>query len=83
MNLESSAKQTEAAAPASDVIKVLIIEDMREVREGLAALINGTRGFRCIESYYSMEAALARRSDEAPDVILTDMPGRPRLRFGW
>jgi DNA-binding NarL/FixJ family response regulator len=70
-------KQTEAATPPSDFIKVLIIEDMREVREGLAALINGTRGFRCIESYYSMEAALARRSDQSPDVILTDigLPG--------
>jgi DNA-binding NarL/FixJ family response regulator len=77
MSLESSVKQKEAATPASDVIKVLIIEDMREVREGLAALINGTRGFRCSESYYSMEAALARRSDQSPDVILTDigLPG--------
>ncbi len=77
MNLESSVKQTEAATPAPDVIKVLIIEDMREVREGLAALINGTRGFRCSDSYYSMEAALARRSDQSPDVILTDigLPG--------
>ena len=77
MNLESSVKQTEAATPAPDVIKVLIIEDMREVREGLAALINGTRGFSCSDSYYSMEAALAGKSDQSPDVILTDigLPG--------
>jgi DNA-binding NarL/FixJ family response regulator len=77
MNLDSSAKQTAASTPASEVIKVVIIEDMREVREGLAALINGTRGFSCSDSYYSMEAALAGRSDQLPDVILTDigLPG--------
>jgi hypothetical protein len=32
-------------------ICVVIIEDMREVREGLAALIDGTRGFACAGSH--------------------------------
>ena len=31
------------------LIRVIIIEDMREVREGLAALINGTHGFACAD----------------------------------
>src|SRR5689334_12007174 len=59
------------------VIRVLIVEDMREVREGLTALINGTRGFRCTGSYFSMEAALEGIDDHRPDIILTDigLPG--------
>lgn len=70
-------KQPEATPSTYNFIKVALIEDLREVREGLTALINGTRGFKCIGSYYSMEAALARIGDEAPDVILTDigLPG--------
>ena len=68
----------EDATAADHVIRVAIIEDSREVREGLAALINGTRGFSCSNSYYSMEAALAGISlQKQPDVILTDigLPG--------
>ena len=70
-------KQTEAPVPIPSLMKVALIEDLREVRDGLTALINGTRGFKCIGSYYSMEAALARIDNEAPDVILTDigLPG--------
>jgi DNA-binding NarL/FixJ family response regulator len=68
----------EDATAADNVIRVAIIEDSREVREGLAALINGTCGFSCSSSYYSMEAALAGISlQKQPDVILTDigLPG--------
>jgi DNA-binding NarL/FixJ family response regulator len=56
---------------------VVVIEDMREVREGLAALINGTRGFTCTGSYYSMETALAALVETDFDVILSDigLPG--------
>jgi DNA-binding NarL/FixJ family response regulator len=63
-------------------IRVVIIEDMREVREGLAALINGTQGFRCVGSYYSMEAALASIGNDPPEVILTDLglPGITGVR---
>ena len=63
--------------PEGEVIRVVIIEDLREVREGLTVLINGTAGFRCVGSYYSMEAALQRLGGEAPGVILTDigLPG--------
>ncbi|MFN2598130.1 MAG: response regulator [Pyrinomonadaceae bacterium] len=63
--------------PGVEVISVIIIEDLREVREGLTALINGTAGFRCVGSFYSMESALSRLGDEAPGVILTDigLPG--------
>jgi len=69
-----------AAAP--DPIRVVLIEDLREVREGLAALINGTRGFHCTASYFSMEAALSGLEHSVPDVILTDigLPGMSGIR---
>ena len=39
-------------------IRVVIIEDLREVREGLTMLVNGTSGFQCAASYRTMEDAL-------------------------
>ena len=65
--------ELETTTPADGVIRVVIIEDTREVREGLAALINGTRGFSCLNSYYSMESALAGLNRQPPEVILTDI----------
>ena len=61
----------------SPAIKIAIIEDLREVRDGLAMLINGTTGFRCTGSFRSMEEALRRIGNSLPDVILTDigLPG--------
>ncbi len=58
-------------------IQVALIEDLREVREGLAMLINGTIGFRCVGSYRTMEDALKHVERDAADVILTDigLPG--------
>jgi DNA-binding NarL/FixJ family response regulator len=63
-----------------DPIKVAIIEDQRTIREGLAALIDGTDGFRCTGSYVSMEEALKKlgqKAEDAPDVALLDigLPG--------
>jgi DNA-binding NarL/FixJ family response regulator len=82
MNHEPAVAESETRSPLPGPIKVVLIEDLREVREGLAALINGTRGFKCIGSYYSMEIALSRIGDEAPDVILTDigLPGMSGIR---
>jgi DNA-binding NarL/FixJ family response regulator len=58
-------------------IKVAIIEDMRDVREGLAMLINGTSGFRCVGRFRSMDEASMKIAGEMPDVVLTDigLPG--------
>jgi DNA-binding NarL/FixJ family response regulator len=58
-------------------VRVAIIEDLREVREGLAMLIDGTPGFRCAGSYRTMEDALKGIGQCHPDVILTDigLPG--------
>lgn len=59
------------------LIRVVVIEDLREVRDGLAMLINGTSGFECTGSFRTMEDALAGIDASRPDVILTDigLPG--------
>ncbi len=58
-------------------IRVAIIEDRREIREGLTMLINGTDGFLCTGSYGSMEEALSKISLQPPDLVLMDigLPG--------
>jgi DNA-binding NarL/FixJ family response regulator len=57
--------------------RVVLIEDLREVREGLRVLVNGTPGFLCANSYRTMEDALAQISKDRPDIIMTDigLPG--------
>jgi DNA-binding NarL/FixJ family response regulator len=62
----------------SDLIIVAIIEDLREVREGLTALVNGTPGFRCSGGYRTVEDALRAMGRERPDVVLVDL-GLPGL----
>jgi DNA-binding NarL/FixJ family response regulator len=58
-------------------IRVAIVEDRREIRDGLAMIINGTPGFRCTGAYRSMEEALERIASDLPDVVLNDigLPG--------
>ncbi len=58
-------------------IAVAIIEDLRDVRDGLVVLVNGTAGFRCVAAYRTMEEALAKIGEHLPDVVLSDigLPG--------
>jgi len=58
-------------------LRVVIIEDLREVRDGLTAIIDGTNGFQCAGSYRTMEDALKGIAGTRPGVILTDigLPG--------
>ncbi len=58
-------------------IRTAIVEDMRNIREGLVTLINFTDGFTCSGGYRSMEEALARIKGNVPDVLLSDigLPG--------
>jgi DNA-binding NarL/FixJ family response regulator len=59
------------------VIKTAVVEDMRDIREGLTILINFTEGFDCTGSYRSMEEAIPKISAKVPDVLLSDigLPG--------
>jgi DNA-binding NarL/FixJ family response regulator len=62
---------------APKVVNACIIEDRREIREGLGMLIEATEGYRCTGRYRSMEEALDRIGDDLPDVALVDigLPG--------
>lgn len=64
-------------SPAANIIKTAVVEDIRNIREGLTTLINFTDGFRCAGSYRSMEEAIPRIRREVPDVLLSDigLPG--------
>lgn len=70
--------QTKQISSQDSPLRVVIIEDLREIREGLTALINGTPGFECVAGYGMMETALARIESNKPDVILTDL-GLPKM----
>ncbi|MCI0619040.1 response regulator transcription factor [bacterium] len=61
----------------STPVKVVIIEDKQQIREGLAALINGTEGFQCTGTFDSMETALNQINAQNTDLVLVDigLPG--------
>ncbi len=65
------------ASVTQTLIKVAIVEDRREIREGLAMLIGGTEGFHCTGSYRSAEEALDKIEHNQPDAVLMDigLPG--------
>lgn len=59
------------------MINVAIIEDNNIIREGLAALINGTEGYKCVGLYPTSEKFLEQVPTLKMDVILMDigLPG--------
>lgn len=60
-------------ALSTSVIKVAIVEDDPEIRNGLSALIGGTPGYQCFRSFASMEEATGGLQGELPDVVLVDL----------
>jgi DNA-binding NarL/FixJ family response regulator len=62
-------------------IQVTIVEDEREIREGLRFLIDHTPGYRCPGCYGSMEEALPAMVATQPDIVLMDLglPGMSGL----
>lgn len=62
-------------------MRVAIVEDMPDIRDGLAVLIGGTAGFACAGTFRSMEDALAGLDASAPDLMLVDigLPGMSGL----
>jgi DNA-binding NarL/FixJ family response regulator len=62
---------------ASPTVRVAIIEDERDIREGLAAMVKFTQGYTCAGAYRSMEEALDAIRRDVPDVALVDigLPG--------
>lgn len=58
-------------------IKVCVVEDDSVIRDGFALLINGTHGFRVMNTYHCCEDALKNLEHDDPDVVLMDieLPG--------
>jgi len=69
-------------------IKVALIEDKDNIRDGLAALISGSPGYSCVAACASAEQGLKLLPGMRPDVVLMDiqLPGMsgidaiPRLK---
>ena len=59
------------------IINTIVVEDQRDLREGLQTLINFTPGFKCSGAFRTMEEAIARIKYDLPDVVLSDigLPG--------
>src|SRR5688572_3087493 len=59
------------------MIKVVIFEDNRSLREGLATMIGGTAGFECVGAFPNCNNLLKNVAQAKPDVVLMDieMPG--------
>lgn len=74
-------------------IKIIIVEDDREMREGLEQIVKSNPAIECIASCSSGEDALERIPEQIPDIVLMDihLPGisgiecvrklKPSLRF--
>lgn len=59
------------------LITAAVVEDQRDIREGLQELIDGTPGHRCTGAFPSVEEALDPIFANPPDVVLLDigLPG--------
>jgi DNA-binding NarL/FixJ family response regulator len=59
------------------MIRVALVEDDPQVREGLESLLDSSSGFRCVAACASAEEALQRLPALSPDVVLMDiqLPG--------
>jgi DNA-binding NarL/FixJ family response regulator len=73
----SPAAADASPGPEPALIRVAIVEDRHDTREGLATLIDGTAGYRCVGRFRSMEDALEGMRPPFPDVVLMDigLPG--------
>lgn len=78
-------------AGSGSPIGVGIVEDLDDIREGLAALIADSPGFSCTGAWPTMEEALQALRARRPDVLLVDLglPGMDgvegirRVRAAW
>jgi len=59
------------------MIHVVIIEDMKDIREGLQMLIDTSDGFACSRTFANAEQAIDELPSVCPDVALMDihLPG--------
>ena len=55
------------------MITVAIVDDDKDVRDGIAVLINGTSGYQCVGAFASAEEAIGQIPKFAIDVVLMDI----------
>lgn len=58
---------------AERTLRVAVIEDTRELREGLRSLLNLTPNFSCVNVFRTMEDALREVDPSKTDLVLTDL----------
>jgi DNA-binding NarL/FixJ family response regulator len=64
--------------PIVNSLRVAVVEDQTQIRDGLRFLIDGTPGFQCTAAFATMEDALATIAPANTDVALVDI-GLPGL----
>lgn len=76
-NMTEELQSASLEIPLPQVIRVAIVEDRREIRDGLAMLIEGTNGYSCVGTFSNMEDAIAKVHVNRPQVVLVDigLPG--------
>ena len=60
-------------AAGAPVVRIAIVEDHDEIREGLATLIAAAPGFSCTGAWGAMELALPALEANEPDAVLVDL----------
>jgi len=80
-SVQSDAKSGAAAVsqnPAVEVIRIAVVEDSPDFRNGLHRLFSESPGFECLSTHASAESALCALPAERPDVVLMDinLPGK-------
>lgn len=54
-------------------LRISIVEDDPEIRDGIVFLLNKTPGFVCVSNYSTAESALLGIPSDQPDVVLMDI----------
>lgn len=77
----STAVSSSSRAPLPQTVHVAIVDDQRDIREGLRFLIDNTQGYRCTGSFGSVEEALPDLTPQRVDIVLMDLalPGMSGL----
>ena len=65
-------KGTVPAGPAHPSISLVLIDDNRLLREGIAALIHTQPGFKVLAAFADVEEALKKVREARPDIVLLD-----------
>jgi len=63
---------TSASVPGASMIELVLIDDNRLLREGIAALIHSQPGFRVLTASADVEEALRKAREAEPDVVLVN-----------